>query len=115
MKVIENKFFKAINFEAVFDNHLDECDKKIDCIEPIKVDGVKYSVEIIGNLLTGLTKVEVFGIEDGEMIDIKIDHETILKWANIELDKYLERNKEAIMRTFPYQFEPLPTDGVRCL
>ena len=85
------------------------------CIEPINIDGVKYGVEIIGNLLTGLTKVEVFGIEDGETIDIKIDHETILKWANIELDKYLERNKEAVMRTFPYQFEPEPTDGVRIL
>ena len=113
MKVMENKFFKAIDFEAVFDNHLDECDKKIDCIEPINIDGVKYGVEIIGNLLTGLTKVEVFIEEDGKNIDI--DHATLLKWANIELDKYLERNKEAIMRTFPYQFEPEPTDGVRIL
>ena len=113
MKTKENQFYKAIDFEAVFDNHLDECDKKIDCIEPIKVDGVKYGVEIIGNLLTGLTKVEVFTEEDGKTIDI--DHETLLRWADIELDKYFNSNFEAIKRTFPYQFEPQPTDGIRVL
>lgn len=113
MKTKENQFFKAINFEAVFDAYLDECEKTIDCVRSIKVDGVEYGVEIVGNLLTGLTKVEVFIEEDGKNIDI--DHKTLLKWANIELDKYLERNKEAVMRTFPYQFEPLPTDGIRIL
>ena len=113
MKTKENQFFKAINFEAVFDACLDECEKIIDCVRSIKVDRVEYGVEIVGNLLTGLTKVEVFIEEDGKNIDI--DHETILKWANIELEKYVERNKEAVMRTFPYQFEPQPTDGVRIL
>lgn len=113
MKTKENQFFKAINFEAVFDACLDECEKTIDCVKSIKVDRVEYGVEIVGNLLTGLTKVEVFTAEDGKNIDI--DHATLLKWANIELDKYLERNKEAVMRTFPYQFEPQPTDGIRIL
>ena len=113
MKTKENQFFKAIDFEAVFDACLDECEKIIDCVKSIKVDGVEYGVEIVGNLITGLTKVEVFTEEDGKNIDI--DHETILKWANIELDKYLERNKEAVMKTFPYQLEPQPTDGIRTL
>ena len=113
MKTKENQFFKAIDFEAVFDTYLDECVKIIDCVRSIKVDGAEYGVEIVGNLLTGLTKVEVYIEEDGNNIDI--DHETILKWANIELDKYLERNKEAIMAAFPYQFEPQPTDGIRML
>lgn len=113
MKTKENQFYKAIDFEAVFDTYLDECEKTIDCVRSIKVDGVEYGVEIVGNLLTGLTKVEVFTEEDGKTIDI--DHEALLRWADIELDKYLERNKEAVMRTFPYQFEPLPTDGVRML
>ena len=113
METKENQFYKAIDFEAVFDACLDECEKIIDCVRSIKVDGAEYGVEIVGNLLTGLTKVEVFIEEDGKNIDI--DHETLLKWANVELDKYLERNKEAIMAAFPYQFEPQPTDGIRTL
>lgn len=113
MKTKENQLYKAIDFEAVFDAYLDECEKIIDCVKSIKVDGAEYGVEIVGNLLTGLTKVEVFIEEDGKNIDI--DHATLLKWANIELDKYLERNKDAIMAVFPYQFEPLPTDGIRIL
>ena len=113
MKTKENQFFKAINFEAVCDACLDECEKIIDCVKSIKVDGEEYGVEIVGNLLTGLTKVEVFIEEDGKNIDI--DHAVLLRWGDVELDKYLERNKEAIMRTFPYQFEPQPTDGVRIL
>ena len=117
MKTKENQFFKAIDFEAVFDTCLDECEKTIDCVKSIKVDGVEYGVEygveIVGNLITGLTKVEVFIEEDGKNIDI--DHATLLRWGDVELDKYLERNKEAVMKTFPYQFEPQPTDGVRIL
>ena len=113
METKENQFYKAIDFEAVFDAYLDECEKIIDCVRSIKLDGAEYGVEIVGNLLTGLTKVEVFIEEDGKNIDI--DHETLLKWANVELDKYLERNKEAIMAAFPYQFEPQPTDGIRML
>ncbi len=113
METKENEFFKAIDFEAVFDAYLEECEKIIDCVRSIKVDGAEYGVEIIGNLLTGLTKVEVFTEEDGKNIDI--DHETLLKWADIELDKYFERNKDAIMAVFPYQFEPQPTDGIRIL
>ena len=113
MKTKENQFYKAIDFEAIFDAYLDECEKIIDCVKSIKVNGVEYGVEIVGNLLTGLTKVEVFTEEDGKNIDI--DHAALLRWGDVELDKYLERNKEAIMRTFPYQFEPEPTDGVRCL
>ena len=113
MKTKENQFYKAIDFVAVFDAYLDECEKIIDCVKSIKVDGVEYGVEIVGNLITGLTKVEVFIEEDGKNIDI--DHETILKWANIELDKYFNSNFEAIKRTFPYQFEPQPTDGIRTL
>lgn len=113
METKENQFYKAIDFEEIFDAYLGECEKTIDCVTSIKVDGVEYGVEIVGNLITGLTKVEVFIEEDGKNIDI--DHETLLKWANIELDKYLERSKEAIKRTFPYQFEPQPTDGIRIL
>jgi len=113
MKVMENKFFKAIDFENVFDKYLNLCNKKIDCIISIKVDELNYDVEILGNLLNEITLCEVYNPEDG--ISIDIDHETILKWANVELDKYVERNKEAIMRTFPYQFEPQPTDGIRIL
>lgn len=113
METKENQFYKAIDFEAVFDAYLDECEKIIGCVRSIKVDGAEYGVEIIGNLLTGLTKVEVYIEEDGKNIDI--DHETLLRWADIELDKYLERNKEAVKRTFPYQFEPQPTDGIRIL
>ena len=113
MKTKENQFFKAINFDAVFDAYLNECEKTIDCVRSIKVDGAEYGVEIVGNLITGLTKVEVFIEEDGKNIDI--DHATLLRWGDVELDKYLERNKEAIMRTFPYQFEPQPTDGIRVL
>ena len=74
MKTKENQFFKAIDFEAIFDACLDECEKIIDCVRSIKVDRVEYGVEIVGNLLTGLTKVEVFIEEDGKNIDI--DHET---------------------------------------
>ena len=113
MKTKVNQFFKAIDFEAVFDEYLNDCEKNIDCLKSIKVDGVEYGVEIIGNLLTGLTKVEVFIEEDGKPIDI--DHETLLKWADVELDKYFIDNIEAIKRTFPYQFKPDPTDGVRML
>lgn len=113
MKTKENQFFKAINFEAVFDACLDECEKTIDCVKSIKVNGVEYGVEIVGNLITGLTKVEVFTEEDGKNIDI--DHETLLRWADVELDKYFNSNFEAIKRTFPYQFEPQPTDGIRIL
>ena len=113
MKTKENQFFKAIDFEAVFDEYLNGCEKNIDCLKSIKVDGAEYGVEIVGNLLTGLTKVEVFSEEDGKPIDI--DHETLLRWADVELDKYYIDNIEAIKRTFPYQFEPEPTDGVRML
>ena len=113
MKTKENQFFKAIDFEAVFDEHLNECEKIIDCVKPFRIDGVEYGVDIVGNLITGLTKVEVFTEEDGKPIDI--DHETLLKWADVELDKYFIDNIEAIKRTFPYQFEPEPTDGVRIL
>ena len=113
MKTKENQFFKAIDFESVSDTYLDECVKIIDCVKSIKVDGVEYGVEIVGNLITGLTKVEVFIEEDGKNIDI--DHETLLRWADIELDKYFNSNYEAIKRTFPYQFEPQPTDGIRTL
>ena len=113
MKTKVNQFFKAIDFEAVFDEYLNDCEKNIDCLKSIKVDGTEYGVEIIGNLLTGLTKVEVFTEDDGKPIDI--DHETLLKWADVELDKYFIDNIEAIKRTFPYQFEPEPTDGVRAL
>ena len=113
MKTKENQFFKAIDFEAVFDECLNECEKIINRIRLIKVDGVKYGVEIEGNLLTGLTKVEVFGLDAGKNIDI--DHKTLLIWADVELDKYFIDNIEAIKRTFPYQFEPEPTDGVRIL
>ena len=113
MKTRENEFFKAIDFEAVFDECLNECEKTIDCVKPFRIDGRKYGVDIEGSLLTGLTKTEVFDLDTGKNIDI--DHKTLLKWANIELDKYVERNYEAIKRTFPYQFEPMPTDGVRIL
>lgn len=113
MKTKENQFFKAIDFEAVFDEYLNECEKNIDCLKSIKVDGIEYGVEIIGNLLTGLTKVEVYDLDTGKNIDI--DHETLLRWADVELDKYFIDNIEAIKRTFPYQFEPQPTDGVRML
>ena len=116
MKTKENQFFKAIDFEAIFDEHLNECEKTIDCVKPFRIDGVEYGVEIVGNLLTGLTKVEVFEIQDGETIELRyLDHETLLKWADVELDKYFIDNIEAIKRTFPYQFEPEPTDGVRIL
>ena len=117
MKVRENEFFKAIDFEAVFDEHLNEMESKIDIVIPLNRKYNNYAVDIVGNLLTGLTKVEVLGIgNDGDTIELRyLDHETILKWANIELEKYVERNKEAIMRTFPYQFEPQPTDGIRIL
>ena len=116
MKVRENEFFKAIDFEAVFDEHLNEMESKIDIVIPLNRKYNNYAVDIVGNLLTGLTKVEVFEISNGETIELRyLDHETILKWANIELDKYLERNKEAIMAAFPYQFEPQPTDGIRIL
>ena len=113
MKTKENQFFKAIDFEAVFDECLNEYEKAIDCVKSIKVDGVEYGVEIVGNLITGLTKVEVFTEEDGKPIDI--DHATLLRWADVELDKYFNSNFEAIKRTFPYQFKPEPTDGVRIL
>ena len=113
MKTKENQFFKAIDFEAVFDEYLNECEKIIDCVKSIKVDGRKYGVNIEGNLITGLTKVEVFTEEDGKPIDI--DHKTLLIWADVELDKYFIDNIGAIKRTFPYQFEPEPTDGVRIL
>ena len=113
MRTKENQFFKAIDFEAIFDEHLNECEKIIDCVKPFRIDGREYGVNIEGNLLTGLTKVEVFDLDTGENIDI--DHETLLKWADVELDKYFIDNIEAIKRTFPYQFEPEPTDGVRIL
>lgn len=113
MKTKENQFFKAIDFEEIFDACLDECEKTIDCVRSIKVDGMEYGVEIVGNLLTGLTKLEVFHMRAAP--EAEIDHSTLLRWADVELDKYLERNKEAIMAAFPYQFEPLPTDGIRIL
>ena len=113
MKVRENEFFKAIDFEDIFDSVLNDCTTTIFKIVWIEVDELDYYVEINGNLLTGLKRVEVFLQFNGKPIDI--EHKTLLKWANIELDKYVERNKEAIMRTFPYQFEPEPTDGVRIL
>ena len=113
MKTKENQFFKAIDFEAVFDEYLNECEKIIDCVKSIKVNGVGYGVEIVGDLITGLTKVEVFYLDSGKNIDI--DHKTLLRWADVELDKYFIDNIEAIKRTFPYQFEPEPTDGVRIL
>ena len=110
MKVRENEFFKAIDFEAVFDEHLNEMESKIDIVIPLNRKYNNYAVDIVGNLLTGLIKLEVFEISNGKTIELRyLDHETILKWANIELDKYLERDKEAIMRTFPYQFKPEPT------
>ena len=117
MKVRENEFFKHIDFEFVFDEALNGLEKQIDIVIPLNRKYNGYAVDIVGNLLTGLTKVEVFGIgNDGDTIELRyLDHETILKWANVELDKYVERNKEAIMRTFPYQFEPQPTDGIRIL
>ena len=113
MKVRENEFFKAIDFESFFDICLNYQSSKIFEILWFTIDNKEYGVEIWGNLLTGLIKAEVFNPIDGKAINI--DHETILKWANIELEKYVERNKEAIMRTFPYQFKPEPTDGVRIL
>ena len=113
METKENQFFKAIDFEAVFDEHLNECEKIIDCVKPFRIDGREYGVDIVGNLLTGLTKVEVFDLDTGKNIDI--DHETLLKWADVELDKYFIDNIEAIKRTFPYQFKPEPTDGARIL
>ena len=113
MKTKENQFYKALDSEAVVDAYLNECEKTIDGVRSIKVDGAEYGVEIVGNLLTGLTKVEVFIEEDGKNIDI--DHATLLRWGDVELDKYLERNKEAIMAAFPYQFEPQPTYGIRIL
>ena len=113
MKAKENEFSKAIDFEAIFDAYLDECEKTIDCTKSIKVDGVEYGVEVVGNLLTGLKMVEVFNPEDGKPIDI--DHSVLLRWGDVELDKYFNSNFEAIKRTFPYQFEPQPTDGIRML
>ena len=57
MKTKENQFFKAINFDAVFDAYLDECEKIIDCVRSIKVDGVEYGVEIVGNLLIVIGRI----------------------------------------------------------
>ena len=113
MKVRENEFFKAIDFEDIFDSVLNDCTATIFKIVWIEVDELDYYVEINGNLLTGLTKLEVFHMRAAP--EAEIDHETLLRWADIELDKYLERNKEAVMKTFPYQLEPQPTDGVRIL
>lgn len=117
MKVRENKFFKAIDFEAVFEAVFDEClnyhSAKISEIVWVTIDDKKYVVEIDGNLLTGLTKVEVFNAKDGKSLDI--DHTVLLRWGDVELDKYFNSNFEAIKRTFPYQFEPMPTDGIRIL
>ena len=39
METKENQFYKAIDFEAVFDAYLDECEKTIDCVRSIKVCG----------------------------------------------------------------------------
>ena len=113
MKTKENQFFKAIDFEAVFDKCLNYHSANISEEVWITIDNKEYVVEMYGNLLTGLKRVEVFSQFNGKPIDI--EHKTLLRWANIELDKYVERNKEAIKRTFPYQFEPQPTDGIRIL